>query len=404
MDNVAGFAPTGERGVRRPVHNFNTAQHFWELQPCLIAPVLPGETLDKLSLQSRVVTSPVKSRLVGFWLEYFFFYVPFRQMPDAANLVAMFINPSNTLSATGAASYRYYDGRGYDWVSQCLQVCTQEWFRREGESWSGFTIRGNRPAASLGMDNFSDSLIDSTVLFDGGATSGNYDDQDRARLMMEYRRSLQIMGADGGTVDYEELLSSYGAYVKRAKERDRPELLRYIREWTYPTNTVEPTTGVPSTAASWSIVDSADKARAFTEPGFIFGVSVVRPKVYMSNQTGAASTMLDRAQRWLPPMMADAGEEKGLAEFTNAQGPFGKSAAGFTNGYWLDVRDLFNYGDQYIDSAMTDLTGIALPTTGQNSRYASLAMANSLLVTADTYTASDGVVNLAIKTRVVEAS
>ena len=31
--------------------------------------------------------------------------------------------------------------------------------------------------------------------------------------------------------------------------------------------------------------------------------------------------------------------EKSLAEFTTSQGPFGKSAGGFANGYWLDVLD-----------------------------------------------------------------
>lgn len=405
MDNVNPFVPTGERGTRTPQHRFNVGPHLWEIQPILIAPVLPGETLDKLSLQSRVVTPPVKSRLVGFWLEYFFFYVPFRQMPDAASLVAMFISPTSTLSATAASARDYYDGRGYNFVSQCLQVVTQEWFRREGESWSGFDIRAGRPAASLGIDAFTDSLIDATVLPSGGALSGETDDVIRAQMILEYRRQLAIAGADGGTVDYEELLSSYGAYVKKNKDRDRPELLRYIREWTYPTNTVEPTTGVPTTAASWSITDSADKARAFGEPGFVFGVQVVRPKVYLTNQTGNGASMLDRAQRWLPPMMGDVGAEKGLAEFTTTQGPLGKSASGFTNGYWLDVRDLFNYGDQYIDNSVAnDLAGIALPTTAQQIRYATLAMANSLLVTTNTYSACDGAMNLRVKTRVVEAS
>lgn len=323
-----------DRHTRSPRHNFAVEQHLWEIQPFLLAPVLPGETLNGLTIQSRCVTPPVKSRVVGWWLEYYIFYVPFRLMPDAANLVAMFVDPTVTLSPTAASASAYYDGRGYNWVAQCLQVVTQEWFRREGETWSGFTIRANRPAASHNIENLMESLIDNTVLPDGGASPGTLDDLERARIVMEYRRQLRLMGGDGGQMDYEEVLNSYGASLRKAKERDRPELIRYIRDWTYPTNTVEPTTGVPTTAASWAIADKADKNRRFNEPGFIFGVSVVRPKVYFSNQTGNGSTMLDRAQRWLPPLMEGEGLERSLAEFTNAQGPYGKSAGGFTNGYW----------------------------------------------------------------------
>ena len=396
------FAP--ERRVRRPKHNFFVEPQVWEIQPILLAPVLPGETLKRITLQSRCVTPPIKSKTVGWWLEYYLFYITFRQMPDAANLIAMFIDPSATLSATAAAAHRYYDGRGYDFTSQCLQVVTQEWFRREGEVWSNFTIRANRPAASVGMDHLGDSLIDTTLLPDGGALAGNVDDLSRAKMVLDYRRMLEMMGGGGEQVDYEEVVAAYGSSLRIAKERDRPELLRYIRDWQYPTNTVEPTTGVPTTAVSWAISDRATKRRAFKEPGFIFGVQVLRPKIYFDNQTGIGAAMLDRAQRWLPPTMEDAGMERSLAEFTNAQGPYGKSAGGFTNGYWLDIRDLFNYGDQYYDGTDANANSIALPTTAQEIRYATDAMGDALLSTADTYSQCDGNVALEIQTRHVERS
>lgn len=404
------FSPElAQRHTRSPKHNFNVASQIWEIQPVLIAPVLPGETLAGLTVQSRVVTPPLISRVVGWWLEYYIFYVPFRQMPDADNLVAMFVDPTDTLSATSAAAHRYYNAKGYDYVSQCLQVVTQEWFRREGESWSAFTIRANRPAASLGMDNFLESLIDTTVLPDGGAIAGmNVDDLDRARLVLEYRRQLATAGGDGGLVDYEEVLASYGASLRAAKARDRPELIRYIREWTYPNNTVEPTTGVPTTAASWAVTDRADKNRRFNEPGFIFGVQVVRPKVYLSRQDSAGVSILDRAQRWLPPAMDDVGMERSLAEFANNAGPFTTT----TNGYWLDIRDLFNMGDQYVDAIVEELNGVPLPTTGQNTRYGTEAMALDLLfhggdadpTDRQLLTVADGNFQLRVRTRAVDAS
>lgn len=397
---------TGDRHTRRPKHNFFVEPHIWEIQPFLLAPVLPGETLKRLTLQTRVVSPPLKSKTVGWWLEYYIFYVPFRQMPSAANLIAMFVDPTTTLSTSAAQAYSYYDGRGFNYITECLQVVVREWFRREGESWSAYVIRANRPAASVGMDTLGDSLIQTAALPDGGALSGNLDDVDRARIVLEYRRQLQLMGGSGADVDYEEVLATYGASLRRAKERDRPELLRYIRDWTYPTNTVEPTTGVPTSAAVWSISDRANKRRAFTEPGFIFGVQCIRPKVYFANQTGHGSVMLDRAQRWLPPLMDEAGMERSLAEFANTDGPYGKSASGFSGNYWLDIRDLFNYGDQYIDyQTAANANAIALPTTSGEQRFAAgTTIANGLLATADTYSQCDGNVQLEIATKHVEPS
>lgn len=394
------------RHMRRPKHNFFVEPEFWEIQPILLAPVLPGESLKRLTIQSRVVTPPLKAKTVGLWLEYYFFYVPFRMMPDSDSLVAMFVDPSATLSTSAAQAYSYYDGRGYNFITQCLQAVVTEWFRRDGELWSTYTIRANRPAASTGIDTLGDSLIDATVLTDGGAIAGmNVDELDRARMVLEYRRQLRLSGAGGGPSDYEEIVASYGASLRLAKERDRPELIRYLRQWTYPTNTVEPTTGVPTTAASWAVSDRATKRRAFNEPGFIFGVQCIRPKLYHANQTGHGSSMLDRAQRWLPPVMDETGMERSLAEFTNAQGPYGKSAGGFTNGYWLDVLDLFNYGDQYIDyQTAANGNSIALPTTAQVIRYGTEALADTFLVTASTQSQCDGNVSLEIATRHVDPS
>lgn len=61
------FAPAlADRHTRSPSHNFFVEQDFWEIQPCAIAPVLPGETLSHMALQARCVTPNIKSRTVGW--------------------------------------------------------------------------------------------------------------------------------------------------------------------------------------------------------------------------------------------------------------------------------------------------------------------------------------------------
>jgi len=66
------------RVPRRPNHTHHLRHKPYVLQPFMIAPVLPGETLQNMLLQDRCVTDPVKGRLVGWWLEHWYFYIPLR--------------------------------------------------------------------------------------------------------------------------------------------------------------------------------------------------------------------------------------------------------------------------------------------------------------------------------------
>ena len=54
--------PAQGRGTRKPVHNFNLESRPFQIQPMLIAPVLAGETLSNLLLQSRIVVTHVSIR------------------------------------------------------------------------------------------------------------------------------------------------------------------------------------------------------------------------------------------------------------------------------------------------------------------------------------------------------
>ena len=161
-------------------------------------------------------------------------------------------------------------------------------------------------------------------------------------------RTWQFQRANGLTpMDYEDWLATYGI-VPQAAENHRPELLRYVREWQYPSNTVDPATGVPSSAVSWAVAERADKDRFFREPGFLFGVTVARPKVYLRNQDGSAADVLLGALEWLPAIMRDD-PWTSLKKFAETDGPF--SVVADANGYWLDLKDLFVYGDQFVNFA-----------------------------------------------------
>ena len=387
MQDALLSVPKIGRLPRRPKHTFRVDFKPWEIQTCALLPVLPGETLKNAQLQARCVTAPVGSSIVGWFLEFYAFYTTHRQL-GISQYMDMMLNPTITLSASAASARDYYAGLGHNWNQEVLRTIVREWFRLEGQAWDAFTIRAGRPAARLNQDTFAQSMRRDSEISTGGALATTQDEQDRLREVWEFLR-----GQSFTKMTYEDFLASYGVRGQ-AIDRDRPELLRYVREWQYPSNTVDPATGVPTSAVSWSIAERMDKDRYFSEPGFVSLVAVARPKVYLTNQTGLAAAHLDRAMRWLPAVLRDD-PSTSLAEFSTTQGPFGKAAGGLTEGYWLDLRDLFLYGDQWVDAA-TQVSGVALPTVAGIYEYATEAMADGLFSGANKLIRMDGVFQSAI--------
>lgn len=377
------------RKLRNPVHNFQIRAKPWVIQPMCIAPVLPGETLKNILIQARIVTDPIKNGLVGWWTEQHWFYVKLRDLPEtiADAYVNLMITPGSTMTAGhSAAKTDTYHGyaTSVDTAQACLEAVVNRFFRDEDEAWdtAGATL-GSMPLASVsrrnGAPGWLDSVIDTTLLPDGGTLPGGAanptaEETRNALNTYEYLREMKFID-----MTFEDYCRSFGVKIASKDEVNVPELLRSISDWSYPVNHVEPTTGVPSSAVSWALKERIDKDRHFKEPGFVFGVTVTRPKVYFANQRSAMTDFLDTAFSWLPALMGDR-PETSLREFTNANGPL----TGTTNGFWVDIRDLFLYGDQFVNFAMSavDDNSVALPTAGMNKRYVSTTDVDSIFTDA----------------------
>ena len=175
------------------------------------------------------------------------------------------------------------------WVEQCLKAVVTHHFRDEDQVWDAWKIDG-LPAASIQHNSWLDST---TTVADRDTGDFNVDlnanstitaqEVSRAMLQWEFLRANNLTD-----MSYEDYLRSFGVRPTR-EELLVPELIRYSREWQYPSNTVDPVTGNPSSAVSWALSERVDKDRFFKEPGFIFGVCVVRPKVYLSTQDSVGS-------------------------------------------------------------------------------------------------------------------
>jgi len=380
----------------------------------MLAPVLPGETMKNLLLQCRAVTDPIQNPITGWWLEYYFFYVKHRDLDQRDELQSMMIDgswtPANVDDETPDLRWYFHGGAGHsriNWAKLCTIRVVEEYFRNEGEAWDDYTVSG-MPIASINNTSWLDSVINDT---DYTAPDVDVDlDADNTIMTSEIQKAivqwnyLRLNGLTEQT--YEQFLQTYGVRAPKT-ELHRPELIRFIRDWQYPSNTISPTDGAPSSAVSWSIMERADKDRYFTEPGFIIGLSIARPKVYLSKQYGSAASMMNDVMSWLPAVMADD-PYSSFKKVTSGQGPL----PNITDDYWVDVRDLFIHGDQWVNFSLADTKAnyVALPTAALEKRYiADLAAARSFFIdTAGSnnkyWIRQDGVVSLNVLGKQVDTT
>ena len=88
-------APPTERVNRYPKHTFRVNSLPFTAQPFFLARVLPGETLNNLFFESRVITDPIKNSIIGWKKEYFFYYVKISDL-GIPEFKEMFVDPNNT--------------------------------------------------------------------------------------------------------------------------------------------------------------------------------------------------------------------------------------------------------------------------------------------------------------------
>lgn len=405
--NLMSAMPTDRVG-RYPRHPFLTRELPFTAQPFMLARVLPGETLQNIKFEARIVTDPIRNPIIGWKKEFFFFYVKVTDLMSDA-IKDMFVDPTNAEIAgldEGANVQRTYCAKGgIDWVSLALDRVVDTYFRDEGEVAATYATAAGDRIVQIRQNNFLDSLTDKDLVPEGDAIAGATDAGDLDRLMdaFEMARSLGL-----ANMTYEDFLRSYGIAIPE-KDENKPELLTHMTDFQYPSNTIDPATGAPSSALSWVFNNGDRKPKFFKEPGFIIGISVTRPKVYFSGLAGLAAGFAQRAWDWMPQYLA-AMPETALKQFAAGTGPLGDTLTD-TDAYWLDMRDELLFGDQFQNMTAFAASGaepatdgtnnlLALPDNSLNWKYPTETMCKSFFVDSAgtaTYVRQDGYVSLSIK-------
>lgn len=401
------------RVPRYPKHNFSIVSRPYEITPFFIAPVLSGETLRNLLLQARAVSTALENPLIGHHLEHYFFYIKLRDLADADDLVKMLMDPTATggVNKAGSANVYNYVGAGApDYVKMCLDTVVKHYFRDEGDTGSHVGAVTGLPLAQWSnYQGIGESLIDDASLVTDTVEDGTpLQEFEKEYATWSYMRQMQLT-----EVSFEDYLGTFGVRVPDA-DLNRPELIRMVKNWTYPTNTLDGD-GTINSQASWSVAERADKDRFFKEPGFLFAVTIARPKVYLSLQDQSAVSVLGDAFSWLPALMKDephtslkkiAGNSAELP-WTAASTPTGGQLDS-DNAYWVDVRDLFLYGDQFVNHTQGADVNNAIPAEDMKTFHGKKYPSSAALQTigkADTLTyKQDGVVSLNIMGTQIEAT
>lgn len=395
-----------QRLARRPAHSFYVAPAPYVIAPFLLAPVLPGDSLYRLTLQSRAVTDPIANPLLGWWLEHYIFYCRLSQLDEGlTSMVSDLTFDASAFHSTGVSSN--YSSGTLDYAAMCLDTVVEHFFRLEDEVDAGHKALDGRPLAAINGGTVFESLIsDSDRVYDEpeipaeGGAGVKLTGSDIAQLL----RDWEIAREERPELTYEAFLELHAGIRDRDKNKPRPELLRYSRAWQLPSNTVNPADGSVASAVSWVIAERADKPRYFSEPGFVFGATCARPKIYLGKQKHAAANLMDFAAAWVPSIgLADPMLET-MRKYAEGTGIL--TQAGGDGDYWLDIRDLLIHGDQFLDnvSAM-DRNILALPLGNvDNTQYPSASDIEGLFVGTSYTVRQDGIVQLDIRSAATQRS
>lgn len=396
------------RQARNPVHPFNVRSKPYVLQPIMIAPVLPGETMTSLLWQARMLTEQLSNPLIGWHAEFYWFYVKLSQLDTPENWIApgtgMLMNPEfDPTALANAASLSTYheDTASIDYVKRCRDVVVREYFRDDGETeaTAAGLIDTDQPLVHAMRPGWMDSIAITSALVAASPLlpddAANATIREIERLQQQWEM-LNLMGVTEMT--YEDFLATFGIGTPDVRST-KPEILRWSKYWQLPATAVDGATGTTSSVVSWKIEGRADKDRLFREHGFVCGYVTYRPKSYLTTQQSAGVSMLDSAFSWAPRMFDTQFAGITLKDFEDGRGPL---AAAVTEGYTVDTKDLFLYGDQFTNLALSGNPAInvyGLAGGVPNGRFSNATAIDLLFVAANTTNLvhCDGVARMSVK-------
>lgn len=361
-----------------------------QIAPCGIHPVLANETMTALKFECRAVTDPLANPLAGASQEFYLFYVKLTDLTSVTAAVRSMITTPFTpyVNSTAANAAWYHNGGGVNWLKLCYDRIIETYFRTEQES-AATAVVGDYALASIRSPHTGGfASIAEAANLSGLSDLGDLTSSEALDQALEAYTLL----SDNGLINmsYEDYQRMVGVRVPTESDHE-PELLWTTRKWSYPTNTVEPTTGVPSSAMSYVFENSTKSRKIFKEWGFLVMLSVYRPKFFRANQTGAMAHFFDRGVSWIPSVLnSDPATSIRIFADLATDGPLAATQAA---AYGVDMRDVLHYGDQFTNLSLAAATGrnlATLPLDATEARFITTADMDAIFSGANKTIRYDG--------------
>lgn len=360
---------TEQRVTRQPKTPFGLIWKPWQIQPCGLFPVLPGETLTDMLVQLQFWTDPLKANLKNTpWVfEFMAYYVKFRDLPgwessadglgrDLVQMIESGESQAANQDADGNA-WTYCPPGGVDYLYEAVKRITECYFREEGQAWDKQTVDGVPVAhAFFGKRRDVMDRLTTASAEDRRVAMPSYVGGSVLEAYQSYAAQRNAASGELLSMDYEDIIRSAGgkAVVRDSEREDLhvPELVAYARHFDYGVNTVEPSTGVPAVAFGHRMKVQMDRKKAYRLPefGWIVPLVVCRPKVGWLNQQGLFAAMMQSRTDWF---MADddPNADSHWVTIDDATGPLKAIMDTPNTDYTIDWRSLMWDGEQFYNYA-----------------------------------------------------
>lgn len=398
--------PLTRRAIRAPQHTFRLKVRPWQIVPAGIHPVLPGDTVKAASLKMRVLSKPLADKLSGWWLETFLFYVRVGDLNDTQqdDFKQMILADSPMTTVSGATQFYQPSGKP-NFLEQCYENILYTYFRNEDSVFYPPQIGSYEVAKVAGPGGIFDSLAVADSMDDGPP-----DDTDFWEKQWEAFQGTRQ--AKLTTATWEEYLAMNGIslppqLVQNPAINRKPELLHFTRDWQFPVQAIEPSTGTPSALVQWSLADRLKRGRFCAEPGWLVQLVLCRPKAYLKNQRGyMASYVMGTRNSWFPPALDQDPHTRLMLFAGDTVGGGAGPVYGADKDYWVDPQDFLARGDQFtnydlgstVAGALSGINIVDLPKDAGdigdevvNTLYPSATDADNCFSGSDKYLEVDGV-------------
>lgn len=371
------------RQIRKPRYPGVTKGGFGNIALVLRAPVVPGETLQRLKLQFTLQSRPITTPLAGAWVDVAFYYVPCRLL-DAAFVPGMisgsYTPPANMTGAL-ASSFFAQSTQGVSALAvRAYDAVVNRYYRRPEIDGTWTTVMSGglapAPAADMTAEMFqfvTVNMADVAVPITDDATaegSLSVDALWEAETKLRAARSRDNMS---GT--YSDYLAAFG--VSRDDGEGflmEPEFISGARKWVMPSKAVDQTDGDTVQTYFVTIDHQTSSRKYFSEHGILIGVAMIRPKWFIEGKLGMLDDCItnfwtDAAQ--VDSLIGDPTKEIGATQWVQSVATS------------LDLRNGLFRGEQEVGPGVNDYVASTAETfvaRKNPASFAALRLADGLTI------------------------